>query len=805
MPRPAPPPGVTHSPTLTARGTAAGVILGTAAYMSPEQARGKPRRQAHGRLGVRVRALRDADGEESVRGGDRHGRPRGHSHEGARTGQRLPEQTPAGVREFSEGVCSVTRRSAAPRHRRRAAGPRRACAAAERLRPTTLRRKRSGSKPHCWSKCCVDVCEREQKVSLSSPGRLRPRSRPRRGRSRCALAPRRRRRLASHGGARPARGLELRSARRAPRTLSGRDTARVRRLGREKEPAVRPVARDGRLDVPSRHGDGPEPVLVGRRADGRLHGPDDRPRRGSGHGRRGRFPRPERARTRRHVRPGRDDPLFAGAPQRDLQRDPGQDRSRGRDETRRRRGASRRTSGLSSCRTASIFSTSCRGSTRRRAGTRPSSVSRRSARTRARSSSRRRRGRSTCRATSSTRGTAPSWTSRSTRSGSRPPGTPSSSCRASSTLRTAGRGSSRRPPAASSSTRPAARSATRGSGCTTARERSSEPLPRPGTTGRRASRPTGSWWPRKSSTARAATATSGRSTPRARTRRSGGRSIRARTGRRSSRRTASDLAWGAYRKGTWAIYEKSLAGGEEERLIARSAPPGSAPRRRWGRSRAWARSSSPPGLPTGSSSRSTAPPRTARTTCGSLSVADGTVREILKTPAAERDTVFSPDGRWIAYMSGESGRPEVYVRAFPTGGGRWQVSTAGGSGPRWSRDGRELFYLAAGGSLMAVPVTAGASFEKGTPRELFRVARPADEHPPVRRLSRRPDVRPERGRDGEGLDAADARPELDGDREDEMRSVLLALVAVARDAGGRRRPADPFPRFLDAGARSRSR
>ena len=104
-----------------------------------------------------------------------------------------------------------------------------------------------------------------------------------------------------------------------------------------------------------------------------------------------------------------------------------------------------------------------------------------------------------------------------------------------------------------------------------------------------------------------------------------------------------------------------------------------------------------------------------------ISVADGAAREILRTPAAERDTVFSPDGQWIAYMSGESGRPEVYVRPFPTGGGRWQISTAGGGGPRWSRDGRELFYLAAGGSLMAVPVTAGASFEKGTPRELFRV------------------------------------------------------------------------------------
>ena len=182
------------------------------------------------------------------------------------------------------------------------------------------------------------------------------------------------------------------------------------------------------------------------------------------------------------------------------------------------------------------------------------------------------------------------------------------------------------------------------------------------------------------------------------------------------------LGWGAYRKGTWAIFEKSLAGGEEERLIARSAPPGATAAPEGGTFvgpgskflTAW----SPDGkfiAFNGSSADS-------QDDMWVLSVADGTARVILKTPAAERDTVFSPNGRWIAYMSGESGRQEVYVGPFPSGGGRWQVSTGGGSGPRWSRDGRELFYVGAGGTLMAVPVAAGAAFEKGAPRELFGVA-----------------------------------------------------------------------------------
>ena len=91
---------------------------------------------------------------------------------------------------------------------------------------------------------------------------------------------------------------------------------------------------------------------------------------------------------------------------------------------------------------------------------------------------------------------------------------------------------------------------------------------------------------------------------------------------------------------------------------------------------------------------------------------------------------FSPDGRWVAYESNESGRNEIYVRPFvPPGtagtppaaaGGQWQVSTEDGIYPRWGPDGRELYYLNPAGAMMAVPITvAGATFAPGAPIVLF--------------------------------------------------------------------------------------
>jgi hypothetical protein len=79
---------------------------------------------------------------------------------------------------------------------------------------------------------------------------------------------------------------------------------------------------------------------------------------------------------------------------------------------------------------------------------------------------------------------------------------------------------------------------------------------------------------------------------------------------------------------------------------------------------------------------------------------------------------FSPDGRWIAYESNESGRSEVYLRPFPGPGGKWQVSTEGGARPEWSRDGRELFYFESD-RMMRVTVDSGHALAVGRPELLF--------------------------------------------------------------------------------------
>ncbi len=97
---------------------------------------------------------------------------------------------------------------------------------------------------------------------------------------------------------------------------------------------------------------------------------------------------------------------------------------------------------------------------------------------------------------------------------------------------------------------------------------------------------------------------------------------------------------------------------------------------------------------------------------------DHTVRPFLQTPARESNPEFSPDGRWLAYQSSTTGRAEIYIASFPDPGTPIQVTTGGGVRPQWSRDGRELYYQI-NNRVMAVPITLGPQPKVGEPQSLF--------------------------------------------------------------------------------------
>jgi Tol biopolymer transport system component len=91
---------------------------------------------------------------------------------------------------------------------------------------------------------------------------------------------------------------------------------------------------------------------------------------------------------------------------------------------------------------------------------------------------------------------------------------------------------------------------------------------------------------------------------------------------------------------------------------------------------------------------------------------------VLHSDFNEQSGTLSPDGKYLAYVSDESGRFEIYVQTFPVSGAKWQVSVNGGVGPRWRKDGQEI-YFTTDGVLMAAGVTLGANFRVGTPARLF--------------------------------------------------------------------------------------
>ena len=90
----------------------------------------------------------------------------------------------------------------------------------------------------------------------------------------------------------------------------------------------------------------------------------------------------------------------------------------------------------------------------------------------------------------------------------------------------------------------------------------------------------------------------------------------------------------------------------------------------------------------------------------------------------DRHGIFSPDGKWIAYTSNETGDYELYVQPFPSTGEKWKISAHGGAQPRWRGDGKELFYRTIDGKMMAVSVKTAGGFEAGCRTCCF--SRPAD-------------------------------------------------------------------------------
>jgi eukaryotic-like serine/threonine-protein kinase len=104
-----------------------------------------------------------------------------------------------------------------------------------------------------------------------------------------------------------------------------------------------------------------------------------------------------------------------------------------------------------------------------------------------------------------------------------------------------------------------------------------------------------------------------------------------------------------------------------------------------------------------------------------VSATGGKMAQFLPSDSSKTNAQISPDGKWVAYSSNESGDWEIYVTTFPAGAGKWQVSRGGGTEPRWRGDGKELFYIGPAAMLMGVPIDASTTFSSGAPMPLFQV------------------------------------------------------------------------------------
>jgi eukaryotic-like serine/threonine-protein kinase len=166
------------------------------------------------------------------------------------------------------------------------------------------------------------------------------------------------------------------------------------------------------------------------------------------------------------------------------------------------------------------------------------------------------------------------------------------------------------------------------------------------------------------------------------------------------------IVFSSDRGGTIDLYEKSTKGPGEEKLLLKTDEPKSAA--------SWSKDGKY--IAYASRNQKTQWDLWALPTFG-----DRKPIPIAVTPFTEQNPVFSPDARYVAFVSNESGREEIYVQTFPDASGKWQVSNGGGSDPSWRGDGKELYYRSPDQKLMAVEIRGGADFQAGVPQALFPI------------------------------------------------------------------------------------
>jgi eukaryotic-like serine/threonine-protein kinase len=189
----------------------------------------------------------------------------------------------------------------------------------------------------------------------------------------------------------------------------------------------------------------------------------------------------------------------------------------------------------------------------------------------------------------------------------------------------------------------------------------------------------------------------------------------------------SQIAWQSRRDNTWGIYRKASNGSGNDELLFKAANFSSINLTDWSRD----------GRFILFQATATGDGQTTKSDVYALPMGAGTSAErkpipLIQTPAVELGAYVSPDDRWVAYLSDETGKQELYVQAFGPGArpgvasasGKWMVSKNGSAGmARWKNDGKELIYLSIDGSVMSVDVTADSAFHASLPKLLFQFPR----------------------------------------------------------------------------------